>query len=295
MENRNLAIKYMLYSSFLFAVMGLFVKDLSESMSSIEIVFFRNIFGVAIIGYSIYKVPFSHIGGKMWLLVFRGIMGFISLLAFFYILGHISLADAMTFSKTAPIFTAIFAYLFANEKLNLFQIIAIGIGFIGIIFIVQPNGLTLSKTDILGIFSGIGAGLAYTSVRELRKYYDARAIVLSFVIIGTVAPFILLIIGTIFETPEYLDFIVAPIVIPTVENLFSITALGILATFAQLYMTKAYAKTKAGIIGTISYTNILFSLIIGVVFLNEDLPDLWVLFGIILIVFSGILIAKLKD
>ena len=294
-ENRFLAIKYMLFSSFLFAIMGIFVKDLSNSMSSVEIAFFRNIFGVIIISYSVYKTPFTHIGGKLSLLIFRGIMGFIALLAFFYNIAHISLADAMTFSKTAPIFTAIFAFLFLNEKLNIWQTLSIIFGFVGILFVIQPDGLNLNKTDLLGIFSGVGAGLAYTSVRELRKYYDARAIVLSFTIIGTVTPAILLVVGSFYTAPEYLDFMIAPIVIPTIDNLFSIVVLGILATFAQIFMTKAYGETKAGIVGTISYSNIIFSLIIGIFILNEGVPNLYTFFGIFLIIGSGVLIAKLKD
>ena len=66
--NTNLAIKYMLFSSFLFAFIGGFAKELSEDMSSIEIVFFRNITGVIIISFAIYKNPLKQIGGKPLLL-----------------------------------------------------------------------------------------------------------------------------------------------------------------------------------------------------------------------------------
>ncbi|MDQ1264713.1 MAG: hypothetical protein QG559_1714, partial [Campylobacterota bacterium] len=51
----NRGIKYMLFASFLFAIMGAFAKLSSEYMSSLEVVFFRNLFGVVIIGYTIYK------------------------------------------------------------------------------------------------------------------------------------------------------------------------------------------------------------------------------------------------
>ena len=51
----SLGIKYMLFASLLFALMGAFAKELSSSMSSIEVVFFRNVFGVALLLFSIYK------------------------------------------------------------------------------------------------------------------------------------------------------------------------------------------------------------------------------------------------
>ncbi len=55
---------------------------------------------------------------------------------------------------------------------------------------------------MLGIFSGVGAALAYTSIRELRRYYDTRAIVMSFMGVGTVAPLILHGYHPYIDTPE---------------------------------------------------------------------------------------------
>ena len=78
-EQTKKGVKYMILASFLFAIMGAFAKELSNSMSSIEIVFFRNVFGVFIIGYSIYKRPLKQVGGKPFLLMFRGLIGFIAL------------------------------------------------------------------------------------------------------------------------------------------------------------------------------------------------------------------------
>jgi len=43
-----------------------------------------------------------------------------------------------------------------------------------------------------------------------------------------------------------------------------LTMMGLSATFSQIMMTKAYEYTKAGIVGTISYSNIVFATIIGV-------------------------------
>ncbi len=81
-DNVSLGTKYMLFSSFMFACMGAFAKELSNSMSSIEIVFFRNVFGVILILISIYKTPSIQKGGRPWLLFFRGLVGFAALLFF---------------------------------------------------------------------------------------------------------------------------------------------------------------------------------------------------------------------
>ncbi len=288
--NINTAIKYMLLSSFLFAFTGGFAKELSQFMSSIEIVFFRNVTGVIIIGYAIYKTPLKQIGGRPLLLFFRGFIGFSALLMYFYNIAHIPLSEAMTFNKISPIFTALFSYLLLKEQLSNIAWVGVFVGFIGVLFITGFDVTSLDKTDLLGIFSGIGAGLAYTSIRELRNHYESRAIVLSFMLVGTIGPIILLLIGE-FYTTETFDWIIAPFIMPTSYAWLLIVGLGIFATFSQIYMTKAYSLAQGGIVGTISYSNIIFSIIIGMI-LGDMFPSDMVVYGICFIVLSGVLVSR---
>lgn len=292
-ENVNKGIKYMLIASFLFALMGVAAKDLSDSMSTVEVVFFRNIFGVVFILFSIYNSPLKQVGGKFWLLVFRGTVGFVSLLFFFYNIANIPLGEAMTFSKTSTIFTALLAYFFLKESLGIRGWIGVFIGFIGILFITEFTGSSLEKSDYLGILSGFGAALAYTSIRELRKYYDSRAIVLSFMAVGTIFPLILM-IASEFYLNSNLDFMLGKFVMPKSSDWFYIVLLGVFSTYAQIYMTKAYSFAKAGIIGTVSYSNIVFSIILGL-FMGDAFPSFVIVFGIILIVISGFLVSNKKN
>lgn len=293
MENQvNKGIQYMLFASLLFAFMGAAAKELTDSMSSVEVVFFRNIFGVLFILISIYKSPLKQIGGKFWLLTFRGVAGFVALLFFFYNISQIPLGEAMTFSKTSTIFTAVLAYIFLKENLGIKGWFGVFVGFIGIVFITEFDGSSLEKSDYLGILSGVGAALAYTSVRELRTYYDSRAIVLSFMTIGTIGPLLLMIIGSVYTNPN-LDFMLGTFSMPKVDDWLYIILLGIFSTYAQIYMTKAYSFAKAGIIGTISYSNIIFSIILGLI-LGDNFPSISIVFGILLIVLSGFLVSSKK-
>lgn len=280
---------YMLFASFCFAVMGGFAKELAHGMSAVEVVFFRNVFGVVFLLGTFWKYPLSQKGGKFWLLFFRGFMGFLALLAFFYNIAHISLAEAMTYSRLSPVFTALFAFIFLKEKLYKLGWIGIAVGFIGIVFITRPEGIyDFDKYDLLGIFSGVGAALAYTAVRELREYYDTRSIVLSFMIIGTVGPVVLMMIGSFFS-PKDLDYLFAKFIAPKQSDWIWIVLLGFSATLAQVYMTKAYASTKAGIVGAISYSNIIFSIIIGMI-IGDHFPDFYTLIGIFLIICAGVMV-----
>lgn len=291
-KNIDRGILLMLFASLSFAMMGGFAKVLTAVLPPVEITFFRNIAGVILVGATLWKIPLDQKGGKPLLLLFRGTMGFLALLAYFYIMAYIPLGEAVTYNKTSPIFVAIFAYLFLGEKLPKRALIAIILGFIGIILVAKPDGFSLDRYDALGIFSGIGAALAYTSIRELRTYYDTRAIVLSFMGMGTIGPIILMSIAPFVDaSPDNMLF--APFVMPSQDQWLMVIAVGLFATISQLLMTKAYELTKAGIVGTISYSNIIFAVIIGT-FLGDPIPDSWTFLGIALVITSGILVTLPK-
>lgn len=289
-ENIDKGVMYMLVASLFFAIVGAFAKILSRQIPSVEVVFFRNIISFIFVISTIYKYPIKQNGGKLWLLIFRGTMGLLGVLAFYYNIAHITLADAMTFSRTSPIWTAIFAYIFLNEKINKKGWIAIFIGFFGVVLIMKPDGYTSLKTDIMGVLSGVLAGLAYTSVRELRKYYDTRVIVLVFMGMGSFFPAVFMWISKYYQF-QTLDFISARFVLPEGILWLYIVGLGGFAALAQIFMTKAYGTTKAGIVGASSYAVIIFSIFIGVV-LGDPFPDTVGFFGIVLVIAGGVLVSK---
>jgi drug/metabolite transporter (DMT)-like permease len=90
------------------------------------------------------------------------------------------------------------------------------------------------------------------------------------------------------------QWLFAPFVMPEGKVWFYVIAVGLFATLSQLLMTKAYELTKAGIVGTISYSNIVFALIIGVA-LGDPIPNIWTILGIILVIGSGLMVAFAKE
>ena len=67
---------------------------------------------------------------------------------FFYNIAQIPLAEAMTFSKTSTIFSAVFAYLFVQEKLGFKGWLGVFVGFIGILFMTGFNPDNLENNMI---------------------------------------------------------------------------------------------------------------------------------------------------
>ncbi len=283
----------MLISAICLSLMSAMAKVLANHLPTIEIVFFRNSIGIILIALTFFKSPLKQTGGKPLLLFFRATIGLLAMLSFFYNIANISLADAVTYSRMSPIFTAIFAMWFLKEKIGIKGWFAIALGFTGMLFVMQPHGLIFEKSHIFGLLNAVCAALAFTSIRELRTYYDTRTIVLSFMGIGTIIPLISMFLST-YYTSDIFDFMMGSFVLPKPIDWLYIIGIGITASFGQIYMTKAYGITRAGIVGAAGYSVILFSLIIGLI-LGDPLPNMLGFIGIFAIISGGILIAREKN
>ena len=135
--------------------------------------------------------------------------------------------------------------------------------------------------------------MALTSVRGLRKYYSSDTIILSALLAGTLMPAALMIAAEFIDAPA-LSFMLSKFKIPNAQGWLFAVLLGLLGLFYQTYVTKAYAATrKAGIVATISYADIIFSTLFGLL-LGDALPGFMVLGGMALIIVAGALVANRK-
>jgi len=295
----NLGVYFMIIACIDFALVGACAKILSDELSAVEIMFFRNIIGVFFMLYIIKKSKIHKEGGHFGLLVFRGITGALSLYLFFYNVSNISLGGAFAFQKTSPIFITLIAFFVFKENIGLRGVLAILIAFAGVLLISQPwasetahSGFDF-KNCALGVLSGFLAALALTSVRQLRKYYATELIAFSFILTGAIMPALSMLIGQ-FYAPASLDFLLAPFVMPSLKAWFFIALMGIFGTIYQIHITKSYGVAKkAGIVAGVSYLDVVFSLILGV-FLGDKLPSAMVFTGIVGIVVGGLILVKNK-
>lgn len=286
-SHTQLGILLMVFASFLFALTMVFAKLLSASMGSVEVTFWRNAVGLIVIALFAFAKPIRNRGGKPYTLVFRGVIGTVALLTFFYTISATSLSNAIVFAKTEPIFTAVLAFFLLKEKLHSHALIAIAIGFLGVVIL---SGLEFHYLHIMGLLTGFLSALAYTSVRSLKEYYDERTVVLSFMVAGVVLP-ALLMMGSPFISSEFFAFAFSPFIFPVGMDWIWIVLMGVSAAFGQMYMTRAYFYAKAGLISTVSYSVVLFATLFGIV-LGDTLPTPMIFLGAVLIISSGLLLSR---
>ncbi len=285
-------IVFMLASAFISALNGAVAKVLGDDLSAMEIVFFRNIIGVMIILLTLRHTPALLPGGRLHLLLLRGLFGFSAMILFFYTITTIPLGEAITLNKTSPLFVAVLAYFLMKEHLNRYGILALIVGFTGVVFIARPTGIGMGFEHFLGLLGGFFAACAYATIKQIREIYDARIIVLSFVGLGTLLPLLLFAAAPFVNPPESLAFLFPRFTFPTAPEVWLLIAvMALISTLSQWLLTKAYTLGRAGIVGAVSYANIPFAVGFGIM-LGDPFPDLWVWLGIGMIVAAGLLLKK---
>ncbi|TDA68968.1 DMT family transporter [Sulfuricurvum sp. IAE1] len=283
----RLGILYMLAASFLFALTVAFAKLLTSSMGSVEVTFWRNAVGLVLILALAFRKPIRNVGGRPFTLVFRGVVGTVALLTFFYTVGETTLSNAIVYSKTEPIFTAILAFFLMGEHLSKRAVLAIIVGFAGVLLL---SGAEFSYLHAMGLLTGFLSALAYTSVRSLKSHYDERTVVLSFMIFGVLIPAALMAAARHY-TSEVFAFALSPFVMPQGSDWLWIVLMGSAAAYGQIFMTRAYFYAKAGIVSATSYSVVLFATAFGIV-LGDALPTPAVIAGGALVVLSGMLLIR---
>lgn len=291
-DERYKGIFYMLLAALGFSLMGGAAKLLKGSFGAGQLVFWRNFIGLIVLIAGFMVRPPVNKGGKLHLLIFRGMMGTTALYTLLYCILHIPLGTAMTYNLTSALFIAVFSFLLFREYHGRIVLLAVLLGFLGMLFIYKPAMHFPWYYHMAGLVSGITSALAYITVNRLAGYYDSRIIVLAFIGTGVMVPLVFMLIRYIGNIPPD-DVFFINWQWPSGIEWFYVIWLGLAALFGQYFVTKAYGADKAGIVSSIGYANIIFSVFLGMA-LGDPFPDWMSTLGILCIISSGVMISLFK-
>ncbi|WP_153144779.1 DMT family transporter [Dechloromonas sp. H13] len=265
---------WMLVASLLFACMGVCVKFAAATHSAVEITFYRSFISLFLM-FGLVRLRGVRLATPHWRWqVSRGLVGFAALFSYFYAIALLPLATAVTLNYTSAIFLAIYLAL-AGMRLRRGILGALVVGLLGVGLLLKP---TLHAEQLagglIGLGSGVLAGMAYFSVRELgaRGEPETRT-VFYFSLVSSVCAGIWLLFSELHA----------------VDLRSGLLLLGVasFATAAQLAMTRAYTRGKTLMSAALAYSTVIFSSLFGVLFWGEVL-DASAWFAIGLIILSGI-------
>jgi len=272
------SVLLMTISSFSFAIMSLMVR-LAGNLPLFEKVFFRNLISLIIAIFIILKNGDSFWGKKenRKFLILRGLGGLGGVMMYFYCITHMNLSDGTMLNKISPFFVILFAALFLKEKLNRHQIIAMIVAFLASLLIIKPQFDMVVLPALMGLGSAVFAGFAYAVIRLLNiKGEGSGTIVFYFSLIS----FIITLPGAI-----------ATFQMPTSSEWLYLIGIGIFAGIGQILMTESYRYAQASDIAPYKYMHVLFTALIGIMFLGE-FPDLLSILGSLVIIGAFIYLYK---
>jgi drug/metabolite transporter (DMT)-like permease len=291
-DSRYKGIFYMVLAALGFSLMGGAAKLLKGSFGAGQLVFWRNAVGLIVLIAGFLIKPPVNKGGKFHLLLFRGMMGTTALYTLLYCILHLPLGTAMTYNLTSALFIAVFSFLLFREYHGPIVLLAVLLGFLGMLLVYKPAIHFPWYYHLAGLISGVTSALAYITVNRLAGYYDSRIIVLAFIGTGVFVPSVCMLIRYWGHLPPD-DVFFINWRWPAGIQWFYVLWLGLAALFGQYFVTKAYGADKAGIVSAIGYANIIFSVFIGMA-LGDAFPDWVSSLGICCIIASGVIISLVK-
>ncbi len=274
-SNKVKGVFFILGAAFFFALMSLFVR-LSGDLPTFEKMFFRNIVALLVSFFIVVKNRQSfYVEKESRLFLFlRLVVGTLGILFHYYSIDHMNIADANVLNKLGPFFAMIASYFLMGERTTKLDWIVTFIAFIGAGFVAKPSWSTEAFWGLIAVAGGLATGLAYTFVRRLSKNGFAGELIIFYF--------------SLFSTLVSLLFMLGGFKPIQPRQLMMLIAAGLSATGGQFCVTKAYTYAPAKDISTFDYTQVIYSAILGVIFLGQ-IPDIYSIIGYILIIGMAVL------
>ena len=293
MTNSQKGILLIILGMSIFSIQDVLIKYLSETSSVFEIFFIRSIVGLLTI--SIYlsftnkKIIFKSQYPLLTLL--RVILFFSAFLAFYISLSYLTLAEANTLFFTSPFFITIFSMIFLKEKIGIRRWSAIGIGFLGVIIVMNPTIDNLNLFYLLPVYCAICYSLSMVIIKITSDkdsvYSQIFHLYISALILTSL---ISLFIGdgtfNKYENPA-LQFLLREWTLSINENTKFLFIIGLSGAAGFFCLHQAYRIASPPTIAPFEYILIFWSIFLGWIVFGDTL-NLRVVVGILLIVCSGI-------
>ena len=146
-----------------FALMVTLVRQLTDGLHPLQVVFFRTAFGLAAMlpwllrqGFGVLRT--EHLRRHL----LRALIAILAMVGWFTTLSLMPLAEATALSFTAPLFTSVLAVLVLGEVMSPRRWSAVGIGFLGALVIVRPGFAAIQPAALLAI--GTAAIWAFSTI-----------------------------------------------------------------------------------------------------------------------------------
>ena len=173
------AAGFMLASTLCFGVMAIAIRLASHTLSTVEIAFFRNFFGLMTVLPLVMRMDPAALRTKQLPRYFvRCVIGIFSMLCGFWAIGHLPLAQAISLSYSSPVFVTILAAVMLGETVRGRRWAAVAAGFIGVLVIVRPFSHEFTGGTLIALLAAVLSAVVAIQIKQLARVDAANTIVL---------------------------------------------------------------------------------------------------------------------
>lgn len=200
----------------------------------------------------------------------RNSVHFVGQFAWFYALGQLPLVLVTSLNATVPLWGAIFAILYLNEKVTVKRIVVIALAFAGVLVILRPGAMEIHHAAFVSLIGAMGYAGAMILAKQLTQRDSVMTVVFWMMLLQLPMSLIFTAVVWQWTWPGWGDVIPIAIVGST----------GVLAHFA---MATGMKLADATLVMPVTY--IQFPLVAALGYaLYSEVPDIYIGLGTVLIV-----------
>jgi len=268
---------WMTASAAAFAIMAAMIRPASEGLHPFQVVFFRNIMGLAMMAPFIYSGGFGVLRtAHLKLHLLRALSFFGGMVTWFWALPHIPLVDAITLYFFSPILITILAAVILRERVRIRRWTAVFVGFVGAIIVLRPGISSVDWPQLLILANACFWSFSAIIMRSVARTDSA----------ATIVAHMFLWVTPLSAIPAFIFW--QP---PPMESLIWVAGVAVMSSFGHFALARSFTCAEASVIMPFDYTQLLFAALIGF-FIFHEVPDLETFIGAALITGSAFYIAQ---
>lgn len=277
-----LGILFMILSQFSFSLNDSLVKliviETSNQLSLLNTIFIRGLFTTLVILLYIKIVERKNLITIVSQIPYhkRGLYEVLTAICFLSGLILLPFAEVYTLLMTNPLFVTLFAFLFLKEKVGVRRWIAITVGFIGVLIVINPNKVDFNFLYILPIMAAIFLTIRDIKTKNIANDNNSFEIIFITSLLMTVFSGF----GSLFSEFS-LEF----------KSLFKIILASIFLSIAYLLSVLTVFYAPLSLTSSARYSVIIFGIFFGYIFFDE-LPTINMIIGALFIIFSGLFVIQ---
>jgi len=266
----------MVVSMAAFSVADTLVKHSTSSLSPAQVLFFL-IAGALVIFALIAILQGNRLNDArafspvLLLRYFAEVSGMVGMVM---ALSTVPISAVGAITQATPVLAAVGAVIFLNEKVGWRRWCAIVVGFIGVLFIIQPGDIEFDYAVLWAVLA-----LVALSVRDLTTRLVPKDMPSASLATFTMAASLPFTIAWVLFNGERL--------IPLETNWLVVLPMVLMGAVAYMLLIASLRIAEVSVVMPFRYTRIIFLLILGIVVFGEQ-PNAMMLLGASLIISSGI-------